>query len=148
MVKIDAIYESFKKNKFTTVCGILYVLAAYVQQNPASIAFLGEGTSAFIVSAATFINYAIVAIGFFFASDGVNKDFTIEELEEQLKKEKAAAKASVEVVSEAAPEQKAKVEPTPKPKSKSKAPAKKAPKTPVKKAPTKATGKTAVKTKI
>ena len=84
---INKFWEAFKRDKITSLCGIIFACAYYVSSEPNSVAFLGAENATFIVGLAGFLKGLSVAVGLLFAAQSrpdslVEKDVIKEVLTE------------------------------------------------------------------
>lgn len=84
---INKFWEAFKRDRITTICGLVFAVAYYVSSEPNSVAFLGATAAPFVVGLAGFLKGLSVAIGLLFAAQSrpdtlVEKDVIKEVLTE------------------------------------------------------------------
>jgi hypothetical protein len=84
---INKFWEAFKRDKVTTICGLVFAVAYYISSEPNSVAFLGPDIANFMVGLAGFLKGLSVAVGLLFAAQTrpdplVKKDITKEVITE------------------------------------------------------------------
>jgi hypothetical protein len=65
---INKFWEAFKRDKVTTICGLVFAVAYYISSEPNSVAFLGPDIANFMVGLAGFLKGLSVAVGLLFAA--------------------------------------------------------------------------------
>jgi hypothetical protein len=65
---INKFWEAFKRDKITTICGLVFAVAYYISSEPNSVAFLGPDIANFMIGLAGFLKGLSVAVGLLFAA--------------------------------------------------------------------------------
>jgi hypothetical protein len=65
---INKFWEAFKRDKITTICGLVFAIAYYISSEPNSVAFLGPDIANFMIGLADFLKGLSVAVGLLFAA--------------------------------------------------------------------------------
>ena len=65
---INKFWEAFKRDRVTSICGLVFAVAYYISSEPNSVAFLGPDIANFMVGLAGFLKGLSVAVGLLFAA--------------------------------------------------------------------------------